>query len=232
MPIDKSNRIDTVKLWEDCFVRLIMMVFIRAERESDWPHHLWVVSQMVPYFFASVNMNYARYGMFYLRSMTSLPTEIQFLQGQHTVRHVYGSSNSTWSDMFIESTFMWYGHSQGGLTGITLNDNAKAMDSQLAFLQPARPRPMRDDLFEHPTHHKEGSKARIKADVSDRRKLRERLDQCIDPLDPADHSPTQFNIVSAKLAAESANVQNALQIGKDCMQVYENKLPRVSILKY
>ena len=124
MPIDKSNRIDTVKLWEDCFVRLIMMVFIRAERELDWPHYLWVVSQMVPYFFASVNMNYARYGMFYLRSMTSLPTEIQFLQGQHTVRHVYGSSNSTWSDMFIESTFMWYGHSQGGLTGITLNDNA------------------------------------------------------------------------------------------------------------
>ena len=97
----------------------------------------------------------------------------------------------------------------------------KAMDSQLAFLQPARPRPMRDDLFEHPTHHKEESKARIQADVSDRRKLRERLDQCIDPLDPADHSPTLFNIVSGKLDAESANVHYAPQIGKDCRQAYQ-----------
>ena len=29
--------------------------------------------------------------------------------------------------MFIESTFMRYGHSQGGLTGISLNDNAIAL---------------------------------------------------------------------------------------------------------
>ena len=85
---------------------------------------------------------------------------------------------------------------------------------------------MRDDLSEHAAHHKVESKARIQADVSDRRKLRERLDQCIDPLDPADHSSTLFNIVSGKLAAESANVQNALQIGKDCVQAYENKLPQ------
>jgi hypothetical protein len=44
--IDISNRSETTKLWVDCFVRptLIMMVFIRAERESDWPLHLWAVS--------------------------------------------------------------------------------------------------------------------------------------------------------------------------------------------
>ena len=77
-------------------------------------------------------------------------------------------------------------------------------------------------MSEHPTHHKEESKARSQVDVSDRRKLRERLDKCIDPLDPADHSPTLFNIVSGKLDAESANVQNSLQIGKDYMQAYEN----------
>ena len=35
---------------------------------------------------------------------------------------VKGASNLTWSDMFIESTFMRYGHSQGGLRGITLNE--------------------------------------------------------------------------------------------------------------
>ena len=85
---------------------------------------------------------------------------------------------------------------------------------------------MQEDLFEHPTHHKEESKACIQADVSDRRKLRERLDQCIDPFDPAGHSPTLFIIVSGKLAAESVNVQNVLHIGKDCMQAYEKKLPQ------
>ena len=47
MLTDKSNRSDTGKLW--------------AERELDWPHHLWVVSQMVPYLFALVNVNYASY---------------------------------------------------------------------------------------------------------------------------------------------------------------------------
>ena len=138
---------------------------------------------MVPYFFASVHVNYARYGVFYLRSVESLPTEIQslFLQGQYTVRHVCGASNSACSDKFIESTFIWYGYSQGGLTGIKLNDNAtKHSCSQLVRGLTT----IRDDLSEHPTHHKDESKARIQADVSDRRKLRERLDQCIGPFDP------------------------------------------------
>ena len=76
---------------------------------------------------------------------------------------------------------------------------------------------MRDALSEHLTHHKEASKACIQADVSDRRKLWEKLDQYIDSLDPAGHSPTLFNIVSGKLAAASVNVRNALQIGKDCI---------------
>ena len=166
-----------------------------------------------------------------LPQVSGIPTEVQslFLQGEHTVRHVCGASNSAWSDMFIESTFMWYGYSQDGLIGIKLNDNAtkRLAPSLHSCSQLVRDlTTMRDDLSEHPTHHKEESKARIQADVSDRRMLRERLDQCIDPLDPADHSLTLFNNVSGKLAAESANVQNALQIGKDCKQAYENKLPQ------
>ena len=152
-----------------------------------------------------------------------------FLQGQQTVRHVCGASNSTWYDMFIESTFMWYGHSQGGLIGITLNDNATKrwalrLDSCSQLVRDLTT--VRDDLSEHSTHHKEESKAGIQADVSYRRKLRERLDQCVDPLDSAGHSPTLFNIVSGNLAAECANVQNTIQIGKGCMLSYENKLPQ------
>lgn len=58
------------------------------------------------------------------------------------------------------------------------------------------------------------------------KKIKEKLEHCIDPLDPAGHSPTLFNIVSGKLADESVNVQNAVQIGRDCMQAYEDKLPQ------
>ena len=34
-----------------------------------------------------------------------------------------------------------------------------------------------------------------------------------------------FIIISGKLTAASVNVKNALQIGKACMEAYENKLP-------
>ena len=40
---------------------------------------------------------------------------------------ICGATNSTWCDIFIESTLMRYGHSKGGLTGITLNDMAVAL---------------------------------------------------------------------------------------------------------
>ena len=60
----------------------------------------------------------------------------------------------------------------------------------------------------------------------DRQKLQAKLLQCIDPLSPVGHSTTLFNIHSGKLADSSVNVHNALQLGKVCMQGYENKLPR------
>ena len=72
------------------------------------------------------------------------------------------------------------------------------------------------------THHLEESNARIQADNSDRRKLWERQYQCIDRVDPSGHFTTVFIIVSGTLIAASVNVRNALQIGKTCMEAYEN----------
>ena len=70
----KSQKSDTSKLWVDCLIKpvLIMMKFVWAEREGDWPLLLWVVEDMLPYFFASSHANYARYGLYYLRSMQHL----------------------------------------------------------------------------------------------------------------------------------------------------------------
>ena len=43
---------NTSKLWADCFIKpvFIMMLYVRAEREGDWPLHLVAVKQMLPYF--------------------------------------------------------------------------------------------------------------------------------------------------------------------------------------
>ena len=80
----------------------------------------------MPYFFAAGYTNYARYGLYYLRSMERLPEEVlkPFMKGEHVMKHRSGLWNAIWSDMFIESTFMRYGHGPGGLIGITLSPNA------------------------------------------------------------------------------------------------------------
>ena len=50
----ESQKSNTTKLWVDCLIKpvLIMMKFVRAEREGDWPLHLCAVEEMLPYFFA------------------------------------------------------------------------------------------------------------------------------------------------------------------------------------
>lgn len=104
------------------------------------------------------------------------------------MRHAPGIANSTWSDMFIETTFMRYGHSQGGLTGITLNDNATkrwALSLHACSQIISDVNIMSDFSPSESTHHKEEAKARIQTDSTDRGKLREKLEHCIHPPDPS-----------------------------------------------
>ena len=113
----------TQKFWIDNLIKpvFIIMLFIRAEREGDWPLHLLATEMMLPYFFASGHFNYARNGLYYLRSMSKLPCRVlkAFMNGNHVMRHKPGLWNGLWSDLYIETTFMRYGHSPGGIIGIT-----------------------------------------------------------------------------------------------------------------
>jgi len=79
---------------------------------------------MLPYYFAPGHLTYVRYGLYYLHSMEKLPPHVQthFMKGEHITRHIRGIWNGIWSDQFIESTFMRYGHSSGGIIGITLKE--------------------------------------------------------------------------------------------------------------
>ena len=114
----------TGKVWVENLIIpvLIMMIYIRAERDAELSLHLWAMQQMIPYFFATGHVNYARYGLYYLRSMERLPENVVklFLNGEHVMRHNPGVWNGIWSDMFIETTFMRYGKGTGGLVGVTL----------------------------------------------------------------------------------------------------------------
>ena len=63
-----------------------MMVYVRAEREADWPLHILAVKLMLPYFFAAGHVNYTRYGLYYLRSMEMLPCKVN-AEGTRNATH-------------------------------------------------------------------------------------------------------------------------------------------------
>ena len=81
------------------------------------------MKEMIPLFFAAGHFNYARYGLYYLRSMEHLPDEVKehFMQGEHTMHHIPGIFNGIWKDMAIETTYMRHGHGKSGIIGLTLN---------------------------------------------------------------------------------------------------------------
>ncbi|KAG0720296.1 hypothetical protein GWK47_048801 [Chionoecetes opilio] len=156
---------------------------------------------MLPYFFSAGHINYARYGLYYLRSMEKLPKELasQFLKGQHVMRHKPGLWNGIWSDIFIETTFM-----------SRLTKDVAAM---------------REVTREQITRHKEEMKARQEADAKDRETIQKRLQMYTDPLDPKGHPEGIINIVTGMMSSEYVNVDDAVGIGIQQMRKFEAAWP-------
>ena len=46
------------------------------------------------------------------------------MKGEHVMRHKPGVMDAIWSDMYIETTFMRYGHDPNGIVGITPQPSA------------------------------------------------------------------------------------------------------------
>ena len=228
-----ARKSKTSKLWVDCFIKpvFLMMLYVRAERESDWPLHLVAVKRMLPYFFASGHVNYARYGLYYFRSMESLQGEelSMFMRGEHVMHHVPGLWIGIWSDMYIETTFMRYGHGPGGIIGITLKpETLKTWALGLHVccqLEQDTVNLSCNEQDKCQLNHKEKAKSRIKSDRADRENLSKKLELCIDPLDHASHPPSILNIVSGQIANDTVNVHDAVAIGTKKMQE-ENGWPK------
>ena len=121
----------TEKQWIDCLVQpiFIVLLFVRAEREGDWPLHRLVMDEMATYFFACAHFDCVRYGLLYLRSMQHIHPALlrRFMVGEHVMHHTALLWNCIWSDLFIESTYMRYRHGPSGIIGATLSETTLAI---------------------------------------------------------------------------------------------------------
>ena len=52
---------------------LLLLRFIKAEREGNWEQHLQSTAEMLPHFFAMDRTNYSRWKPIYLADMCRLP---------------------------------------------------------------------------------------------------------------------------------------------------------------
>lgn len=210
-----------------------MMLFCRAEKEADWALHLLAVRYMIPYFFAAHHPNYAHYGLYYLRSVEALPHNIlqKFMNGDHVTRHTPGTWNAMWTDMMIETTFMRYGKGPRGIIGVTLKPNT--LKTWALSLYSCRE--LAKDISDMTTvekndtrQHKEEMNARIASDAKDRAKIRQKLRESIDPLDPSSHPSEAFiQIVSGRITTDPViNVHDTVSIGQDMMTKYESSWPQ------
>ncbi|KAL1268455.1 hypothetical protein QQF64_033818 [Cirrhinus molitorella] len=109
----------------------ILLLFVRATRESDWQLHLSTVRLLMAWFFAYDHVNYARYLPSYWLEMVNLPfthpschSELS-VKGQWTVQRqsVHGFASIA-CDQAIEQTCNRDSKTKGGLTGLTQNRDA------------------------------------------------------------------------------------------------------------
>ena len=135
----------------------------------------------------------------------------------YTTSQVYGTASG--GEMFIETTFMRYGQSHGGIIGITMRpDTLKTWALGLHI----RSKLVKDNaLMSEPDNaarqdtHKEEQKSRIEADAADRATICQTLDWSIDPLSTSNTADKIVNIVNGRVASVSVNVDKTVAIGNN-----------------
>ena len=123
--------------------------------------------------------------------------------------------------MFIESTFVRYGHQAGGLTGFTL----KPSDVNSWNLSWHTCSQLRDDMLamkdkennKTSTTHKEKAPRRITSDASDGQKIKEALQIFSDPLAKDTHPPGILNVVTGLHGTDMFNADEYIKIGREQM---------------
>ena len=171
---------------------LLMMLYVRAEKEWEFALHLDVCKRMLPYFLAASHWNYARDGIAYVQMMENVPGNVlnPLMKGEHVVRLREGLWNAIWMNIAIESTYMRMGKGPSGLIGVTTQERTvkvwangdhlcKKLLSEIDTLG-------NSDNVDRTKHKKEGDE-KIKADQLDRERLQNTLEKCIHPLSVDTH---------------------------------------------
>ncbi|KAL8566826.1 hypothetical protein ACOMHN_052224 [Nucella lapillus] len=186
---------------------------------------------MLLYFFAAHKPNYARYGLFFSRSLTLLPPEVkqQFLRGEQVLHHVDGLWNGIPSDQFIETTWMKRGKGPSGIVGVTQNPQTVATWSYSQHAVITLTGDLQTMTEEDRTPklvHKEESNGRIKTDAQDRQSICSTLLDCVDPMDPDSHPDgALMNIVTGAIAQQDVNIDRALILGQEQVEASESSWP-------
>ncbi len=224
------------KLWADCLLKpvLIIMLYMRSEKEGEFQLHLRAIELMLPYFFSAGHIHYARYATYYMTSMKALPNHVlqHFTKVDHTVRCIDGIRNGIWLDMFIETTFMRHGKGKHGIIGITLNIEALkswALSLHVCGEIATDVAEMRGDesVARQASVHKEEGKSRIKSNVKDRHDIRVKMAQCIPPLAQQQHPEGYLvNIVTGRVqSSATVNVHKSVEIGSKQSREFTEDLP-------
>ena len=189
------------------------------------------MQQIITYFFAAGHVNYARYGLYYLRSMERLPGNVlkRFLSGEHVMRHNPGVWNGIWLDMFIETTFMRYGKGPGGLVGVTLKPSTIKRWA-LSLHTTSRVESDIDEMrhlqgTREATTHKEEMPGRMASDAKDTGNIQQKLEMCLDHLNSDNHPDGIVNIMTGRIAPDAVNVDNSVAMGKEQMNQFETGWP-------
>ena len=67
-----ASKSRTTRLWVDALIWPVFLImgFVRAGREADWPLHIATLKRILPYFAAAGHWHYFRYATVYLIKMT------------------------------------------------------------------------------------------------------------------------------------------------------------------
>ena len=141
------------------------------------------------------------------------------------VRNIPGIYNSTWTDMFIEKTYMrmWHGHT--GAIGVATDYHQMAKWAHSFALSGDLSQSVRSfsnaEQDSHHTRHKEEAEGRIKTDQADR--MRDKLDVCIGVC----LSPRWFTREHCPRAncAPRVNAANAVSLGHRAMENFKGGWP-------
>ncbi|KAI8487179.1 hypothetical protein Bbelb_349770 [Branchiostoma belcheri] len=160
---------------------LLLLRFIRAEREGSWHLHLNAVAEMIPYFFALDRINYARWLSVYLADMQMLPScapdvHQQFVDGNHAVCRSQQPFSQVWTDMALEQTINCDSKARGGgIIGITQKESARdrwfVTSHERAAITSATKLLCNLDNAAKVGTHKEAGFKRIKNDEADVQKI-------------------------------------------------------------